>query len=442
MSDLEYARAQMGVSLAFHIVFAAVGVAMPAFMALAEWRWMRTGDATWRELSKRWAKGTAILFAVGAVSGTVLSFELGLLWPRFMEFSGSVIGLPFALEGFAFFTEAIFLGILLYGWDRVSPRMHLFSAIVVAASGAASAFFVTCANAWMNTPGGFTHANGVVTDVDPWAAMFAEGWAQEVVHVLISSYMSTAFAIAGIHAVLLLTRGPSRLHANALKLALAAGGVCAIAQPISGDFSARSVHARQPAKLAAMEGQFETEKGAPLRIGGWPDEEARTTRWAIEIPYGLSMLATHDPHSEIAGLDQFPRDEWPRVAVVHVCFQIMVGIGTLLALSSVATAFLWWRGGERLFEHRRFLQWTALVSPLGFVAVEAGWMVTESGRQPWIIYKVMRVSEAVTPVEGLWMSFWSVTAVYVLLGIATGVLLWRQIDSPGRPPARSIEKRG
>lgn len=427
MGDLEYARAQMGVSLAFHIVFAAVGVAMPAFMALAEWRWLRTGDAAWRELSKRWAKGTAILFAVGAVSGTVLSFELGLLWPRFMEFSGSVIGLPFALEGFAFFTEAIFLGILLYGWDRVSPRMHLFSAAVVAISGAASALFVTCANAWMNSPAGFRADGGRVVDVDPWAAMLAPGWSEQVVHVLLSCYTSTAFAVAGIHALLLLRRPASAMHRNAFGLALLVGGACALLQPVSGDFSARSVHRRQPVKLAAMEGHFETRRCAPLRIGGWPDEEARQTPWAIEIPCGLSFLSTHDPQAEIVGLGSVPRDQWPPVRNVHLYFQVMVGSGMLLAATALLAAFLWWRGGRTLPAAPRFLTWIVAVSPLGFVAMEAGWMVTEQGRQPWIIHEVMRTTDAVTPTSGLALSFFAVTAVYLLLGVTTAVLLYRQI---------------
>ena len=445
MSDLEYARAQMGVSLAFHIVFAAVGVAMPAFMALAEWRWLATGDASYRELSRRWAKGTAILFAVGAVSGTVLSFELGLLWPRFMELSGSVIGLPFALEGFAFFTEAIFLGILLYGWDRVSPRMHLLAAAIVAASGALSAAFVTCANAWMNTPAGFRVGDGGrAVDVDPLAAMFAPGWAEEVVHVVLSCYVATAFAVAGIHAALLLRSGDrtdvhDRMHRHALGLALVVGGICAVLQPISGDFSARSVHRRQPAKLAAMEGQFRTETAAPLRIGGLPDEETRETPYAIEIPYGLSFLATHDPHAEILGLEAFPRDEWPPVRAVHLFFQVMVGCGIALASLSVLTAFLWWRGGRTLPRSRAFLKLVVLASPLGLIAMEAGWMVTEQGRQPWIIWQVMRTADAVTPTTGLALSFWSVVAVYLLLSVATGVLLWRQITAP---PSQSSSEVG
>ncbi len=213
MSDLLYARWLMGLSLAFHIVFAAVGVAMPVFMTLAEWRWRRTGEAVYLELARRWAKGTAILFAVGAVSGTVISFELGLLWPGFMQFSGALIGMPFSLEGFAFFTEAIFLGIFLYGWDKVGPRLHLASGAIVALSGAASALFVTLANAWMNVPAGFRlDATGRPADISPWRAMFPAGWGREVVHVLLSCYVATAFVVAGIHALLLLRNRDSRFH--------------------------------------------------------------------------------------------------------------------------------------------------------------------------------------------------------------------------------------
>src|SRR5512133_498864 len=335
MSDLLAARWLFGLSLAFHIVFAAVGVAMPLFMVLAEWRWRRTGSAAHLELARRWAKGTAILFAVGAVSGTVISFELGLLWPRFMAFAGPIIGMPFSLEGFAFFAEAIFLGIYLYGWGRVGPRLHLASGVVVAASGAASAFFVTLANAWMNVPAGFALRAGAPADIRPFAAMFPPGWAHEVVHVLLSSYAATGLAVAGIHAALLLRSPTSAFHRAALGIALAVGGTAALLQPLSGDFSARQVAATQPLKLAALEGQFETERGAPLRIGGLPDPETETVRFALEIPRGLSLLAFHDPDAEVKGLRAFPREVWPNTRLVHLAFQAMVGLGSLLALVSL-----------------------------------------------------------------------------------------------------------
>ncbi|HEY6099402.1 MAG TPA: cytochrome ubiquinol oxidase subunit I [Anaeromyxobacter sp.] len=424
MSDLLAARWLFGVSLAFHIVFAAVGVAMPLFMVLAEWRWRRTGSAVHLELARRWAKGTAILFAVGAVSGTVISFELGLLWPRFMAFAGAVIGMPFSLEGFAFFAEAIFLGIYLYGWDRASPRLHLASGVVVAASGAASAFFVTLANAWMNTPAGFSLAGGVPAEVRPLAAMFSPGWAHEVVHVLLSCYAATGFAVAGIHAGFLLRDRESAFHRAALRIALGVGGAAALLQPLSGDFSARQVAAAQPVKLAALEGQFATERGAPLRIGGLPDPDRMETRWAIEIPRALSLLAFHDPDAEVKGLREFPREVWPNVRNVHVSFQVMVALGSLLALVAAAGLLLRVRGREPPGWYLRLVLATA---PAGFLALEAGWLVTEWGRQPFVVRDVLTTANAVTPVGGLLAPFLVFAALYVFLGAVTASLLWRQI---------------
>ncbi|HET9597830.1 MAG TPA: cytochrome ubiquinol oxidase subunit I [Anaeromyxobacteraceae bacterium] len=433
MDDLLAARALFGTSLAFHIVFAAVGVAMPLLMVLAEWRWRRTGDPVHLELARRWAKGAAILFAVGAVSGTVISFELGLLWPRFMAFAGPIIGMPFSLEGFAFFAEAIFLGIYLYGWDRVPPRLHLASGAVVAASGALSAFFVTLANAWMNHPAGFDLALGRATDVRPLEAMFPAGWAHEVVHVLLSSYAATGFAVAGIHAFLLLRQPRSAFHRSALGLALAVGGAAALLQPISGDFSARQVAETQPVKLAALEGRFRTMRGAPLSVGGLPDAEAAEMRFALEIPKGLSLLAFHDPDAEVKGLLDFPRDVWPDPLKVHLAFQAMVGLGSLIALVAVAGALLAWRA-RGVPTSRRFLWAVVLAGPCGFLALEAGWMVTELGRQPFTIWGVMRTADAVTPVQGLAWPFGLFTALYVVLAAFVVVLLGRQIAGSHAAP--------
>lgn len=427
LTDLTLARGQMAMSLGFHIVFAAVGVALPALMVIAEWRWRRTGDAVYLELAKRWAKGTAILFAVGAVSGTVLSFELGLLWPRFMSFAGAIIGMPFSLEGFAFFTEAIFLGIYLYGWERTSPRLHLASGVAVAASGAFSALFVVLANAWMNAPTGFRLAGGQPVDVDPLAAMFSPGWGAEIVHVLLSSYLSTAAAMAAVHAAFLLRdsrAGGDRFHRAACAIAMSVVVVTGLLQPLSGDFSARAAAHRQPAKLAAMEGQFQDERGAPLRIGGWPDPEARTTRYAIPIPRALSLLAYHDPHALVRGLDSFPREDWPDTRVVHLAFQMMVGAGTTLALVGLAWLVLLIRH-RTLPLQRPLLAAIVACGPLGFLAVEAGWVVTEVGRQPWVVYGVVRTRDAVTPVTGLGVPFAVVTGIYVLLGGVVIALLVR-----------------
>jgi cytochrome d ubiquinol oxidase subunit I len=424
VDDLLAARWLFGLSLAFHIVFAAVGVAMPLFMVIAEWRWRRTGSPVHLELARRWAKGTAILFAVGAVSGTVISFELGLLWPRFMALAGAIIGMPFSLEGFAFFAEAIFLGIYLYGWDRVSPRLHLASGAVVAASGALSAFFVTLANAWMNVPAGFDLAGGAVTAVRPLEAMFPPGWEHEVVHVLLSCYVATGFAVAGIHAWLLLREPGNAFHRAALRTVLGVTAVAALLQPISGDLSARQVAATQPVKLAALEGQFETERGAPLRVGGLPDVERRETRFALEIPRALSLLAFHDPAAEGQGLNDFPREVWPPVAPVHLAFQVMVGLGTLLAGVS---AWALVSAARRRAPSRALLRAVVLLSPAGFVALEAGWLVTELGRQPFTVRGVLTTAGSVTPVGGLAAPLVAFTLLYVFLAVVTAALLWRQI---------------
>jgi cytochrome d ubiquinol oxidase subunit I len=434
--DLLAARWLFGLSLVFHIVFAAVGVAMPLLMVLAEWRWRRSGSAVHLDLARRWAKGVAILFAVGAVSGTVISFELGLLWPRFMELAGPIVGLPFSLEGFAFFAEAIFLGIYLYGWRRVGPGLHLASGVVVAVAGATSAFFVTLANAWMAVPAGLGPGGVLHPAMSPWSAMFAPGWAHEVIHVILSSYVATGFAVAGIHAARLLRRPASALDRAALGLALLVGGAAAILQPISGDLSARQVARTQPLKLAALEGQFRTERGAPLRIGGLPDVEARETRFALEIPRALSLLAFHDPDAEVKGLEAFPREYWPPVAKVHFAFQVMVGLGTALAaLSLLALALALRRRGWP----PRFLRAVVVAGPAGFIALEAGWLVTEWGRQPFTIRGVLTTARAVTPVTSLTVPLVLFVTIYVLLGVVTAVLLWRQIAATPSPEEGGAE---
>jgi cytochrome d ubiquinol oxidase subunit I len=432
MPDLLAARSQMAMSLAFHILFAVVGIGMPVLMVVAERRWRRTGDAIYLELAKRWAKGTAILFAVGAVSGTVLSFELGLLWPGFMEAAGPIIGMPFSLEGFAFFTEAIFLGVYLYGWDRISPRAHLWSGILVAVSGAASGVFVVIANAWMNAPTGFEVVNGRITNVDPIAGMLNPMAFQQTLHMTLAAYAATGFAVAGIHALLLLLDPRNPFHRRALSVALLVGAPAAVLQPISGDFSAKAVARLQPAKLAAMEAHFETSTRAPLLVGGWPDMNTGETRYAIRIPGGLSFLAFGDFDAEVKGLREFPRDEWPYVPIVHTAFQIMVALGTYLALLSLWVGWTAWRRRE-VSDDRRLLVAIALAAPMGFIAIEAGWTVTEVGRQPWVIYGVMRTADAVTPMPGLVYPFAVFTVLYCFLGVIVGWLLYRQIIRSPRP---------
>jgi len=426
VTDLFAARSQMAMSLGFHILFAVVGIGMPLLMVIAEARWRRSGDPLDLELAKRWSRGTAILFAVGAVSGTVLSFELGLLWPGFMEAAGPIIGMPFSLEGFAFFTEAIFLGIYLYGWDRISPRAHLLAGVIVAVSGAASGVFVVIANAWMNAPTGFTLVDGAFTSIDPLAAMANSAAFQQVLHMTLASYAATGFAVAGIHAFLLRRDPLNAFHRRALTIGLMVGAPAALLQPLSGDISARNVAEHQPAKLAAMEALFETRAGAPLLIGGLPDMDTGETRWGIAIPAGLSLLIRHDPNAVVTGLDSFPRADWPHVPTVHVAFQIMVGLGSLMALVALWALFKLFRGHD-LAADRRFLALTALSAPMGFIAIEAGWTVTEVGRQPWIIYNVMRTSDAVTPMPGLVYTLAGFTALYCFLGVVVAWLLYSQI---------------
>lgn len=432
MTDLFAARAQMAMSLAFHIVFAIVGMAMPLLMVIAERAHLRTGEPVYRELARRWSKGTAIMFAVGAVSGTALSFELGLLWPQFMAFAGPIVGMPFSLEGFAFFLEAIFLGVYLYGWDRVSPRAHLFAGLMVLASGTASAVFVLCANAWMNTPTGFTlGAEGEVVSVDPFAAMWNPAAPSEILHMTCAAFAAVGFAVAGVHAAMLLRGARRDLHRPALRIALAVGAVFALIQPLTGDLAAKHVAEHQPIKLAAMEGHFDTERGAPFRIFGWPDEQAEETRWAIEVPYVLSFLAYADPHAEVKGLKEFPRELRPPVAVVHVAFQIMVGCG--LAMIAVAgLGALFWLRKRPLPDW--YLKVLVVGAPLGVIAIEAGWTVTEVGRQPWVVQGLIRTADAVTPMPHLVVPFAAFTALYAVLGATVIVLLRRQVfaaEDPG-----------
>ncbi len=430
VTDLLAARSQMAMSLAFHILFAVVGMAMPLLMVLAEGLWLRTGDRGWLTLAKRWSKGTAVMFAVGAVSGTVLSFELGLLWPTFMEHAGPLIGMPFSLEGFAFFLEAIFLGVYLYGWEKVPPKLHLAAGIGVLASGVSSAVFVVAANAWMNAPAGFdAFVDGEFTGINPWAPFLSPAFPTQAAHMVLAAFVTVGFAVAALHAWRLLKDPTSGFDRKALAVALAVGGVGAFLQPVSGDFSAKHVAEHQPVKLAAMEGHWETEAGAGLQIGGWPDEEAEETTLAIKIPYMLSVLAFADPHAEVKGLKDFPKEDRPPVAVTHIAFQIMVGAGFAMMGVAALGALLRWRTGA-LPTDRRFLWLVVASGPLGLIGTEAGWTVTEVGRQPWVIQGVMRTSEAVTPMPGLVVPFTAFSALYLFLGVVVVALLRRIVFAP------------
>ncbi len=428
MENLIAARLQMAISLGFHMVFAALGIGMPLLMVVAEGLGLRTKKAVYLDLAHKWAKATGILFAIGAVSGTALSFELGLLWPPFMKLAGPLIGPAFALEGYAFFIEAIFLGLYLYGWKRLKPTAHWLCGIPVAVSGAMSGVLVMSANSWMQNPTGFNLVNGQATDIDPVKALINPSWGVLAVHLTLASYMATAFMVAGVYAWGLLKGRRDTYHKVGLAIAMVLGTITAIAQPISGDFAARLVAQTQPVKLAAMESQFKTEKGAPLRIGGIPDINNETVPFSIEIPYGLSFLATHDPNAEIQGLDAVPRSDWPVVGLVHISFQVMVGSGLIIILFALLYWFIRWRKREH---GKWILRALVLSGVLGVAALEAGWIVTEVGRQPWIIYNVMRTADAVTPAPGVWYTFAGFIGLYVILAVT---LVWMLLRlATGRP---------
>ncbi len=422
MSPLLAARLQMAFTLGFHIVFASLGVGFPVLLLAAEGLHLRSGDPGWKTLARRWAKAFAVLFAVGAVSGTVLSFELGLLWPEFMGRFGSVIGLPFTLEGFAFFLEAIFLGIYLYGWDRLSPRAHWLSGVPIAIAGAASAWFVVTANAWMNAPQGFRMAGGKVVDPEPFEAMMNPATGAETAHMIVAAYLVTGFVVAACYSWAILRGRGDLHHRRGLALSLAMGVAAAIPQAATGHRAGQMVARTQPVKFAALEGQFRTERGAPIRLGGLPDPETGETRWAIEVPGALAWLAHGDPDAEVRGLEDFPREEWPPVRVVHLAFQAMVGIGSALVLLSAGVlAFVAVR--RRLPASRTFLRAVVAAGPLAVLALEAGWTVTEVGRQPWIVHGHMRTADAVTTAPGILWTFLGGVAIYAVLAVGCVAVL-------------------
>ncbi|PYF68863.1 cytochrome ubiquinol oxidase subunit I [Pedobacter nutrimenti] len=431
MDDFLAARLQMAFSLGFHIVFACIGMVMPFFMTVAHFIWLKTGKAVYLDVTKAWSKGVAIFFATGAVSGTVLSFELGLLWPKFMEHAGPIFGMPFSLEGTAFFIEAIALGFYLYGWKRIHPWFHWATGVVVGVSGLISGILVVAANSWMNSPSGFDYVNGAYLNIDPIKAMFNEAWFSQALHMCVAAFVSTGFAVAGVHALMILRKRNVLFHSKAFKIAAVFATVAACLQPLSGDISAKDVARRQPAKLAAMEAHFHTEKNAALIIGGIPDTAAKEVKYALKIPGLLSFMAHGDFNTEVTGLDKIPVADQPPVAVTHYAFQVMVGLGmAMLGLALLYFIALWKK--KQWLRGRWLLKLFVIATPLGFIALEAGWTVTEVGRQPWIINGIMRTADAVTPMPGIRYSFYLFTAVYISLSLIVTFLLYRQIAMVGR----------
>lgn len=425
MDNLDAARLQMAFTLIFHIVFACIGMVMPFFMVVAHKKWLNTKNPIYLKLTKSWQKGVAIFFVTGAVSGTALSFELGLLWPEFMKHAGPIIGMPFSLEGAAFFVEAIALGFYLYGWDKLPKKFHWFTGVIVGIAGVASGILVVSANGWMNAPSGFDYINGEFLNIDPVKALFNPGWFTQALHMTLAAFSATGFAVAGIHAYQVYKKRQVELHKKAFKIAITFGAIAAILQPLSGDLSAKDIAKRQPVKLAAMEAHYETTKGAPLYIGGIVDDEKGTVSYKIEIPKALSFLAFGDFNAEVKGLNDFPIDVRPNVPIVHYAFQVMIGIGFLMLL--VGVFFFISLKKKSWLRNKYFWLLFAALTPMGFIALEAGWIVTEVGRQPWIIHNIMKTKDAVTPMPGMIYSFYMYVFLYSILAIAVTWLMSRQI---------------
>jgi cytochrome d ubiquinol oxidase subunit I len=424
------ARQMQALSLAVHIPLVCFGIALPAMVLFLEWLGRRRGDELLVAMARRWSKAMIGLFAIGVVTGTILSFELGLLWPEFMATYGDVFGLAFGLEGFSFFTEAIFIGIYVYTWDKMSPGRHLLSGIPIPIAGMTGSLFVIAVNGWMNHPQGFRMENGRPVDVKPLDALFGNDffW-HEFVHMYLAGFIVAGFLVASVYAVAWLRGRRDRYVRVAMVVPLTMAAIAAPVQVVVGDWAGREVATHQPAKLASFEGLGKTEKGAPLTIGGWYDADRNEVRYGIEIPKLLSLLAFHDPNAEVKGLAEVPRQDRPPVNVVRISYATMVTAGTLMALFSFLLLFLWRRTGG-LPEQRWFHWIVAALGPLSLAALIAGWVTTEVGRQPWIVYGLMRTNEAVTGAGGIPVGYATLVVVYVSLGAAATWMLRRLARSP------------
>jgi len=420
--DLYFARMQMAFSLGWHIIVACFGVGFPAMVLFAEWRAHRDGDRDLEALAHTWAKAIGVLFAVGAVSGTILSFEMGMLWPGLMSRFGAIYGFPFTLEGFAFFLEAIFVGVYLFGWDRLAPRAHLLSGVPILVSGVAGAFFVVAANGWLNTPKGFTVRDGEIVDVHPVAAMFNASTWPETVHMILAALMVTGFCTASVYAVGMLRGRRDRYHRLGLLVPLTVGAVAAPVQIAVGDWIAGVVAEHQPVKLAAMEGLNQTGTHVPLSLGGiYVNGELR---YAIKIPDGLSLLVDRNPNGKVIGLESVPPGLRPPVNVVHLSYNLMVGIGFAFLALALWLAWAWWRRRD-LPRTAWFLRAVAVSGVAAVAALEAGWTATEVGRQPWVVYEIQLTRDAVSTAPGLRYGFFAVLAVYAVLTVLTVYVLRR-----------------
>ncbi|WIG60749.1 MAG: Cytochrome d ubiquinol oxidase subunit I [Ktedonobacterales bacterium] len=425
MSSDTAARASLGVSLAFHIVFAAVSIGLPLMFCIAEGIGLRRRDATWYILARRWSRASGILFVVGAVSGTALSFEFGLLWPRFMGFASGIVGLMFTFEGVAFFIEAIFLGLYLYGWDRLSPRTHWLCSIPVVISAALASQFIVAVNSWMNTPTGFQLVNGKAVNIDPFAAMFNPAAPAQALHMLIAAYQVTGFTVAAVYAVGLLRKRKNPYHIRGVQLGMILATVMVPLQAIVGSWIGEMIARQQPEKLAGLESLFHTTTGAPLTLFGWPDASTQQIYFGIAIPKLLSLLSFNNPNATVTGLDAYAQNTWPSLPITHLAFDTMATLGGLFLLVPILFwGLYYWK--KRTVPTARWFLWVLVISgPLTFVALEAGWVAAELGRQPWVIYNIMRTSDGSTTNPGVGFFFFIFLAIYLALGVASAGLLLR-----------------
>jgi cytochrome d ubiquinol oxidase subunit I len=433
-----YSRILTFVTLAFHIIFATIGVGVPVMIALAEWMGIKRKDPHYILLARRWARGFVITVAIGVVTGTAIGLQLSLLWPSFMRMAGQVIGLPLFLETFAFFFEAIFLGIYLYTWDRFKKQIYHFLLIIpVVIGSSASAFFITTVNAFMNTPQGFTLEGRTITDIQPLVAMFNPATPTKVAHVLSSAYLTSAFILAAIAAIAILKGRKHMYYKKALKLTMVAAFIFALATAVIGDLSGKFLAEYQPQKLAAAEWHFETTDKAPLIVGGILTED-QEVKYALEIPYALSILAHGDPHAEVKGLEEFPEDELPPLRI-HYFFDAMVFIGVYLLLGSMI--FLLFARVKKWNEHHPVLLWCIILGgPLAMFAIEFGWIFAEQGRQPWILVGYMKTSEGATTAENVDIMLLMFSTLYLLLGVTVTTVLRRMFRD--KPPEEEMQAKG
>lgn len=412
-----------GLTLTFHVIFATIGVGVPLMIAIAEFVGIRKKDNHYILMAKRWTRGFIISVAVGVVTGTAIALQLALVWPNFMQLAGNVIALPLFMEVFAFFFEAIFLGIYLYTWGRFrNPYMHWLLTLPIVAGASMSAFFITSVNGFMNQPAGFVMEAGHFTAVNPLQAMFNAATASKVFHVLASAYLTGAALLAGIAAFSILKKGATDYAKKALKLMMAVVLVFSVLTALAGDMSAKFLAEHQPEKLAAAEWHFETESGADLVLLGWLNAE-REIVGALRIPKALSFLAFGDFNAEVTGLEEFPEDERPPL-LVHYLFDLMAGIGVaLLAVSALYFLFVFWKKRNEL--NRWLLRAIVFSTPLAFLGIELGWFYAEVGRQPWIIRGYMRVEEAATSSPSVRILFFLFLLLYIVLGTLSVIVLRR-----------------